>query len=327
MILVASLSVYSYTSHYILQNTYNSTSDQYTVSHVSFNISSSLLCIVLTVLIPSVELPVCILQLYAADNYVWYLKYQQSLEYVLTYVQFDAELAMRLHIGYTLNSACLCDSIDFLNRSTVAATEDCTIAVVNGNQCLLTPLGKAIVPPPMSKYQVASTAAIRHVIFYANIESAWGLACVDDKGVLKLYHGSVVGKPSEHATIDLLAHMSTFRSMLHCQIIETSRDAYVILCASAEYLHVLHFSCGAELSVTTNCKKITGNVLHITPWNGNDAAFAVGVEECDSFDVFRVSVDITDHAYMELQHEVAFPEVCSTFQIVHCNNDTLYLVS
>ena len=88
---------------------------------------------------------------------------------------------------------------DIINSS----SRDSSVVVVDGSTLLLTPLGFATVPPPMSKYQVSAPAAVRSASFWHRpasvtalaINGAWGLAALTEGNLLRLWFAKNTGEP------------------------------------------------------------------------------------------------------------------------------------
>ena len=82
----------------------------------------------------------------------------------------------------------------------------CTAAVIDGATLLLTPLGRAVVPPPMSMYQVALPAPGKSVSFSASTGAdscSWSLACLCDRQWMHVCWGDTAGQPQHSVSINL----------------------------------------------------------------------------------------------------------------------------
>lgn len=135
-------------------------------------------------------------QLYHRNNYHWYLKQQWSGD-GLVFGRFDSELADRLfltrsplsgsdHSGFRVHM------IELVWDCCTSNSEDCTAAVVDGKSLLMTPLGKALVPPPMSLYTLKLSSPCRDLSFWNNPTEmddslAWGLACLCDGDYIRIF--------------------------------------------------------------------------------------------------------------------------------------------
>lgn len=102
-----------------------------------------------------------IVQLYYRGNYHWYLKQQWIGEH-LKFIRFDEEILNRFYISQTMRSgkddddcySSVIRRVDFTWDVSNSLSSDSAVAVVDGNKLLVTPLGKHMIPPPMSKYTV-----------------------------------------------------------------------------------------------------------------------------------------------------------------------------
>lgn len=103
-------------------------------------------------------------QLYYRGNYHWYLK-QQWAGQDLRFLGFDEELVNRFYLSQSLGTengssgANVWRVVDFAWDVASTSTADSTVAVVDGQKLLLTPLGINNIPPPMCKHSVSLTAA------------------------------------------------------------------------------------------------------------------------------------------------------------------------
>lgn len=148
-----------------------------------------------------------VVQLYYRENFHWYLKQQWCGE-GLTCHGFDSEVSGRLFLSETVRSLpegrCVVRTIDLVWEATASLTAECTISVADGCEVHLTPLGLAVVPPPMSLYRTPClTDPPRHLSFWTKLSSAtggnfatpllfpdgWGLCCLCDRNVLFLFTG------------------------------------------------------------------------------------------------------------------------------------------
>ena len=139
-------------------------------------------------------------QLYHRDNYHWYLKQQWSGRDCRCH-GFDAELPDRLYLSEESTLGVCAHVVDLVWDTCTSVSSDCTAAVVDGREVLLTPLGRALVPPPMSMHRLPLPAPSRHVSFWrsaalmtdsdssAKGELPWGLACLCDGGIIRLWTG------------------------------------------------------------------------------------------------------------------------------------------
>jgi elongator complex protein 1 len=104
-----------------------------------------------------------VVQLYYRSNYHWYLK-QQWRAKDLCFIMFDNELVNRFYMAQSIEGSVKSDKcipgfrvVEFNWDVSVSATSDSTCLVIDGNRLLFTPLGLAIVPPPMSLFEVKNS--------------------------------------------------------------------------------------------------------------------------------------------------------------------------
>ncbi|XP_067666360.1 elongator complex protein 1-like [Haliotis asinina] len=117
---------------------------------------------------PEQHLPVSYVQLWAVNNYHWYLK--QSLQFPAAQrvldVQWDPEHGYRMHI--------MCSGAQYLQYTwswvtchSLGKSEDdlATVTVIDGDKVLVTPMRQMVVPPPLSAYQLELPAPASQVTF------------------------------------------------------------------------------------------------------------------------------------------------------------------
>ncbi|CAH1797491.1 unnamed protein product [Owenia fusiformis] len=135
---------------------------------ITWNNDSTVLCLWLEELPPPEQQqtqwkPKSYIQLWCVNNYHWYLK--QSLDFSseqsVRCVKWDAEHSKRLHVAtegarylqYTF-AWCVNDTRD-----------QALVAVIDGDQLLLTPFESLVVPPPMAAVTIRCQSAVNQVIF------------------------------------------------------------------------------------------------------------------------------------------------------------------
>jgi hypothetical protein len=163
------------------------------ISSLQFNIETSVLAVGLVATYKEThEVHSQYVQLYHRNNYHWYLKQQWSGA-SLSFGRFDSELPDRLFLTerHSLSGFGV-RSVEFVWDSCTSDSEDCTAAVVDGRKILMTPLGKALVPPPMSLYSLDLPSPSRDISFWCNQSESdqtvpWGLACLCDGDLLRLF--------------------------------------------------------------------------------------------------------------------------------------------
>lgn len=169
---------------------------------LQFNIETSLLAVGLVAVHKDTNIIHShYVQLYHRNNYHWYLKQQWSGN-GLKFGRFDSELSDRLFLtespsensssSTSTSAGFRVHTIELIWDSCTSDSEDCTAAVVDGRKILMTPLGKALVPPPMSLYTLNLPSSSRDISFWHNHPInpkglSWGLACLCDGNILRLW--------------------------------------------------------------------------------------------------------------------------------------------
>ena len=104
-------------------------------------------------------------QLYTRSNYHWYLKQEWQHPRVRC-LGFDPERPDRLYLTHSLGEGQVVRSIDVVWDVCRSSGNECSVAVTDGRKVLLTPLGRCVMPPPMSLHQVSVTAPPRCSAFF-----------------------------------------------------------------------------------------------------------------------------------------------------------------
>ncbi|XP_065836923.1 elongator complex protein 1-like isoform X2 [Oscarella lobularis] len=107
------------------------------------------------------------IQLWHSNNYHWYLK--QEKRYFRSSVAFllwDPEIPYRLHV-MTSDGGLFCYEFSWTTNQSggIAATNSCTVAVIDGAQLLLTPFKYRVVPPPIAAQTVKLPTPINQITF------------------------------------------------------------------------------------------------------------------------------------------------------------------
>ncbi|CAM9165379.1 unnamed protein product, partial [Ectocarpus fasciculatus] len=140
-------------------------------SSLFFDLSSSLLAVGFRSNSSNSNCPYnSVVQIYYRENFHWYLK-QQWTGLDLACHGFDSEVIGRLYLTECRSKlpagSAVVRVIDLVWEATASPTSDCSIAVTDGVEVHMTPLGHAVVPPPMSLYRTpAMSAPPRHVSFW-----------------------------------------------------------------------------------------------------------------------------------------------------------------
>eukprot|EP00605_Chrysophyceae_sp_TOSAG23-4_P002406 GSChrysophyteH1.ASY1.ANO1.2664.1 assembled CDS len=153
-----------------------------------------------------------VVQLYHRNNYHWYLKQQFSADN-LRLLGFDSEVLGRVYLSRREGVTALLRIVEVEWDVTKTDSRESTVAVIDGNKLLLTPLGRAIVPPPMSMYHVALPGPCRHCSFLslansdkfvngilslcdsANGQNTLSLHLLDSKGIPVQVNGKPLPAP------------------------------------------------------------------------------------------------------------------------------------
>ncbi len=173
-----------------------------------FNIETSVLAVGLQALYKDTnQVHSQYVQLYHRNNYHWYLKQQWSGD-GMAFGRFDSEFPDRLFLSMSPSQVSDAENmmsgfrvrmIDYVWDVCTSESEDCTAAVVDGRKILMTPLGKALVPPPMSLYVLDLPSPSRDTSFWidssARTEHNWGFATLCDGDIIRLWTQIVGDKP------------------------------------------------------------------------------------------------------------------------------------
>ena len=167
--------------------------NQVKVVNISWNLESTVLCVWCETL-PVTDgsdntVKTSYIMLWTRSNYHWYLK--QNMEFPgdagqrVSAVIWDPEHAYTLHVA--------CESGQYLHYSwawtvhqSCGMTNDdySNVAVIDGDRLHITPMGKMIVPPPLSAYNIKLSMPIDQVIFSP---SGTDFAIVPTDGTFHLY--------------------------------------------------------------------------------------------------------------------------------------------
>ncbi|KAM8939082.1 elongator complex protein 1 [Pelodytes ibericus] len=145
-------------------------------------------------------------QLWTVGNYHWYLK--QSLHFgndekkQIVSLLWDPEKPYRLHV--------LCADWQYLCYNWAWSTErssgeglhgQADVAVIDGDKVLVTSFHQAVVPPPMSTFQIQFPGPVNEVAFHMDPEKSSSLAAVDaDNRIYICRYGSIADKDSKVST-------------------------------------------------------------------------------------------------------------------------------
>lgn len=142
-----------------------------------------------------------LVQFYTRGNYHWYLKLE--LRDVLM-IGFDTEASERVHLVKLIGGAAIVHSADLVWDVCVSGTREGSIAVIDGASVLVTPLGIACVPPPMSKFRIELSAPCRFCCSWVAFDQTHsGLGCLVGDSQLRLFRLDATGIPTLFTMIEI----------------------------------------------------------------------------------------------------------------------------
>uniref|UniRef100_A0A8C5MDG3 Elongator complex protein 1 n=1 Tax=Leptobrachium leishanense TaxID=445787 RepID=A0A8C5MDG3_9ANUR len=171
------------------------------VKELQWNSDSTILAIWLQDIEKDGVKPNTYIHLWTVGNYHWYLK--QSLHFgndeknQIVSLQWDAEHTYRMHV--------LCAGWQYLCYDWFWSTDrssgeklqgQADVAVIDGDKVLVTSFLRAVIPPPMSTFQIQLLKAANEVAFHMDHENPNGdLAIIDSDNRIYIYrYGSSLDK-------------------------------------------------------------------------------------------------------------------------------------
>ncbi|KAI9005064.1 IKI3 family-domain-containing protein [Hyaloraphidium curvatum] len=127
----------------------------------------------------------CAVQLWASSNYHWYLKQEiRDIGSSATCFLWDPESATVLHV-LSSDGVYTCIKLywDTFRNTSIAASSQGTVAVVDGDHALLTPFASKNIPPPMYAWDVSLSAAARYLNLWGDGEHELLLALLCDSSL------------------------------------------------------------------------------------------------------------------------------------------------
>uniref|UniRef100_A0A669BZL6 Elongator complex protein 1 n=1 Tax=Oreochromis niloticus TaxID=8128 RepID=A0A669BZL6_ORENI len=131
-------------------------------------------------------------QLWTVANYHWYLK--QSLEFgpdpqkAPVCVCWDPERPLRLHVVTRSWTSITYDWGWTTERSTgLDATDNASVAVIDGEKILVTTFRQCVVPPPMCSFELQLKSPVNQVTFLCQPEGTNQLAAFTADGQISVY--------------------------------------------------------------------------------------------------------------------------------------------
>uniref|UniRef100_A0A669B9M6 Elongator complex protein 1 n=1 Tax=Oreochromis niloticus TaxID=8128 RepID=A0A669B9M6_ORENI len=132
------------------------------------------------------------IQLWTVANYHWYLK--QSLEFgpdpqkAPVCVCWDPERPLRLHVVTRSWTSITYDWGWTTERSTgLDATDNASVAVIDGEKILVTTFRQCVVPPPMCSFELQLKSPVNQVTFLCQPEGTNQLAAFTADGQISVY--------------------------------------------------------------------------------------------------------------------------------------------
>ncbi|CAL4166380.1 unnamed protein product [Meganyctiphanes norvegica] len=163
------------------------------VKEVEWNQDSNVLMVWLQPLSSTSEKDITvknIVQLWTIGNYHWYLKKQLSFEETVHQVSWDTEFPLKLHI-FCASGLQEYSWVFITNFSRGIGLGDLAqVAVIDGAKVKITPFREAVVPPPISAYEVTFPNEVDVVLFAPPVSfstSPETSICVEDSGFLETF--------------------------------------------------------------------------------------------------------------------------------------------
>lgn len=277
-------------------------------------------------------------QIYYKSNNHWYLKQQWNGE-TIKFHGFDCEVLNRLYLsnpnrGDNDDMSMGIRIIEMIWDTTQSIhTVDNTVAVIDGSSVLLTPFGKAIVPPPMSRYTVNLSGPCISVSFLSrklDLEH-WIMGCLSIGNEIALYYGDANGNPQSKSSRQVTLPPSLLedfmkRSIRSIQCISSSsEDIEVIvacLASRTEYTDVgfvtkdeiVVISIKLDNEISVKYISLTCNAEKILPWaNEPDVIGLAILQENGDFEVVKIDILSVDSEF-DMNSSLTvyrFPEKCS----------------
>lgn len=143
------------------------TNEEWDIISLHWDVSSTVLAVTLQPV--NSDISIGVIQLYTRNNYHWYCK-QQWTEPKLVCLGWDTEKWDRLYCTHSTStgkdSMTCVRVIDIVWDVVGTSTSDCTVGVIDGCKLLLTPLGRSVIPPPMSRVQAVAPNVINNAYFW-----------------------------------------------------------------------------------------------------------------------------------------------------------------
>ncbi|KAM9850335.1 elongator complex protein 1 [Aulostomus maculatus] len=142
-------------------------------------------------------------QLWTMGNYHWYLK--QTLDFsrdpqrAPVCVCWDPEGPLRLHV-VTRSWTCITYTWGWMTERSpgLDATDNASVAVIDGEKVLVTTFRRCVVPPPMSSFELQLMSQVNHVTFLHLPQRTNQLAVLTANGNISVF-GEDPGEQSDQA--------------------------------------------------------------------------------------------------------------------------------
>ncbi len=294
----------------------------------------------------------CVVQFYSRGNYHWYLKQQWS-HVGLHALGFDAETSGRMYMQMRSadSGGLILRIIDVVWDVNATDSGDATAAVTDGAQLQLTPLGKAIVPPPMSKHKAALSGVCRHTFNWSGPASSgadmsyangFGALCdgVDGAPLLDLFFLDADGNPAKGCFPVRGVSMQT-----QCDDVATFTRSVLVTCVgedlrvlklesvidvnggSKDRLRLMSLQKGSsQLVEIARPLRMDAMVLRLSTWASDTAAVAVSLALPEGgYEVQKLDIGGADMEFVELPYEtrerLQLPEQCARTIVVNASEN------
>lgn len=200
--------------------------DQVRVKDLLWNNDSTVLALWLEDVTPGEDKQVnTYIQLWSVGNYHWYLK--QSLDFGRDFLKapvcvlWDPERPLRLHMVTRAWTTITYDWGWTTERSLgLDATDNASVAVIDGDKILVTTFRQCVVPPPMCSFELQLKSPVNQVTFLCQPQRTNQLAAVTSDGQVSVFtqdSGEPAEKPANgFRTVSRpLVLQKTFRATLH----------------------------------------------------------------------------------------------------------------
>ena len=267
-----------------------------------------------------------VVQLYYRNNYHWYCKQCWSGN-SLKCMGFDKETMDKLYLSLNYENKQVLRVIELVWDIVQSWSTDCTTAVIDGNQVLLTPVAWATVPPPMSKYQVTMPSFVRYISFWNRPDYGCGFGgmvclCESDR-ICICFSEDDKGQPSGQVnmvSVDVSKFIKTletsesgdkesgdvFTGLRSAIVVETKYSDNIELIVTAtplnymegnDALHIFTISRESWKVLSHSFQILQGVANRIVSWpNTDEKAVGIGViSKCMidnyNYEVYKISLE------------------------------------